>query len=68
MFDKRLIKILIFPFARLLYSSIFFFFAKRIGLDNKMKAKIHVLHWYIDISTANIQANESFKERVHYLL
>lgn len=67
MFDKRLIKILIFPFARLLYSSIFFF-AKRKGLDNKMKAKIHVLHWYIDISTANIQANESFKERVHYLL
>lgn len=67
MFDKRLIKIRIFPFARLLYYS-FFFFAKRIGLDNKMKAKIHVLHWYIDISTANIQANESFKERVHYLL
>lgn len=67
MFDTRLIKILIFPFARLLYSSIFFF-AKRIGLDNKMKAKIHVLHWYIDISTANIQANESFKERVYYLL
>lgn len=51
-----------------MYSSFFFFFAKRIGLDNKMKAKIHVLHWYIDISTANIQANESFKERVHYLL
>lgn len=24
----------------------FFFFAKRIGLDDKMKAKIHVLHWY----------------------
>lgn len=67
MFDKRLIKIRIFPFARLMYSS-FFFLAKRIGLDNKMKAKIHVLHWYIDISTANIQANESFKERVHYLL
>lgn len=66
MFDKRLIKIRIFPFARLLYSS--FFFAKRIGLDNKTKAKIHVLHWYIDISTANVQANESFKERVYYLL
>lgn len=66
MSDKRLIKILIFPFARLMYSS--FFFAKRKGLDNKMKAKIHVLHWYIDISTANIQANESFKERVLYYL
>lgn len=67
MFDKRLIKILIFLFVRLLYI-LFFFFVKRIGLDNKMKVKIYVLYWYIDIFIVNIQVNESFKERVYYLL